>query len=401
MSKWALMLTVVLVGMVGTSFAGTYSGGTGTAEDPYQIGTAEDMQAIGTDPNNWDKHFVLIADIDLGQFDGKDGREKFNVIGTDYDHPFTGVFDGNGHMISNLTCHLFYFIDGLNAEVRNLGLIAPVAFGGALTVRLRTGVVSNCYAEGVTVNTGGGLIGENLGGTISSCHTSGSISGGGYPFDGGLVGVNGGMIADCYSMADVEGYRFAGGLVGSNGYGFLEGRIENCYVTGGIVSNWGIDGSVGGLVGYNSGTILRCYAANLVIGNGTPSGGLVGRHGGECETICDYGCITICEYYGTLEKSYWDVEASQQPNACGNEDEDPCILNPHIPCICGDINGRTASELMQQSTFTNWDFINVWNIGENQTYPYLRTHSAADLNKDKVVNMLDLGIMAEQWMENK
>jgi len=51
--------------------------------------------------------------------------------------------------------------------------------------------------------------------------------------------------------------------------------------------------------------------------------------------------------------------------------------------------------------FTDWDFINVWNIGENQTYPYLRTNSASDLNKDRVVNLIDLSILAEQWMREE
>jgi len=55
----------------------------------------------------------------------------------------------------------------------------------------------------------------------------------------------------------------------------------------------------------------------------------------------------------------------------------------------------------QQTTFTNWDFINVWDIGENQIYPYLRTVSASDLNKDNVTNFLDLCIVAEQWCEEQ
>ena len=84
-----------------------YGGGTGTPGDPYQIRDANDMQSIGADSNDWDKHFILMADIDLGQFDGKDGRDEFNVVGEYYydggwvEHPFTGVFAGNGHTISN------------------------------------------------------------------------------------------------------------------------------------------------------------------------------------------------------------------------------------------------------------------------------------------------------------
>jgi hypothetical protein len=55
--------------------------------------------------------------------------------------------------------------------------------------------------------------------------------------------------------------------------------------------------------------------------------------------------------------------------------------------------------MKQQATFEGWDFINVWDIGENQTYPFLRTHSPGDLNKDGAVNFLDLCVIANQWME--
>ena len=42
-----------------------YWGGSGTAEDPYQIATAEDLIALGETAQDYDKHFVLTADIDL------------------------------------------------------------------------------------------------------------------------------------------------------------------------------------------------------------------------------------------------------------------------------------------------------------------------------------------------
>jgi len=40
----------------------------------------------------------------------------------------------------------------------------------------------------------------------------------------------------------------------------------------------------------------------------------------------------------------------------------------------------------------DWEFINIWGIGENQAYPYLRTVPAGDINKDRIVNFLDLCI---------
>ena len=42
-----------------------YGGGLGDANNPYLIYTSCQMQEIGADSNDWDKHFKLMADIDL------------------------------------------------------------------------------------------------------------------------------------------------------------------------------------------------------------------------------------------------------------------------------------------------------------------------------------------------
>jgi hypothetical protein len=92
-----------------------YSGGSGTAEDPYRIATAADLIALGETPDDYDKHFIRTADIDLdpnlpgrGVFDNaviapaarSDGnRQRIWRPGSG----FTGVFDGGGHVISRLT----------------------------------------------------------------------------------------------------------------------------------------------------------------------------------------------------------------------------------------------------------------------------------------------------------
>ena len=40
---------------------GKYGGGQGEPNDPYLICTAEQMNTIGTEPNDWSKHFRLMA----------------------------------------------------------------------------------------------------------------------------------------------------------------------------------------------------------------------------------------------------------------------------------------------------------------------------------------------------
>jgi len=83
--------------------AAQFAGGSGTADDPYHIATAEQLDALGADPTCWDKYFKLIADIDLSGY----GPAGFHTIGywvTSKNYKaFTGVFDGDGHSISGFT----------------------------------------------------------------------------------------------------------------------------------------------------------------------------------------------------------------------------------------------------------------------------------------------------------
>ncbi|MHC4110890.1 MAG: fibronectin type III domain-containing protein [Planctomycetota bacterium] len=317
-----------------------YGGGTGETNDPYLIYTPEQMNAIGADPCDWDKHFLLMADIDLGQFTA----EQFNIIGyfATYSHnkPFTGVFDGNGHIISNfsytsrrtINIGVFGYVRGDNAEIKDLGLIDPnVDAGtsrrvGSLLGWLHNGIISNCYVDGGSVaayEDVGGLVGRNDGtitnsyssgsvsgnervgglvgmnesemggaGTITNCYSTGSVSG--KYWVGGLVGLNSsGSISNCYSIGDVNGEYYIAGLVGRN----LRASVSNCSFSGNVSG----DSDVGGLVGHNVfGTITNCSAAGSVLGygnwNSDSVGGLVGH---------DYeGTIANCYSTGSVSGNH-------------------------------------------------------------------------------------------------
>ncbi|MHC4528067.1 MAG: hypothetical protein ACYS29_09335, partial [Planctomycetota bacterium] len=91
---------------------GRYSGGTGEPNDPYRIGTAADLNDIANHVEDYNKCFVLTADINMSGFsfgtaviasDTDPYRREFQ--GT----TFTGVFDGNDHALSNLTVDAFGF----------------------------------------------------------------------------------------------------------------------------------------------------------------------------------------------------------------------------------------------------------------------------------------------------
>jgi hypothetical protein len=427
---------------------GKYGGGSGEPNDPYLINDANHMQAIGADSNDWDKHFKLGADIDLSAYTG----EEFNIIGyktlDPYENwPFTGVFDGNGHTISNFTYDsnvvndvgLFGYVNDPNAEIRNLGLRdshVTIERGhniGSLVGEIHDGDIIGCFAVGGSINGAmeagglGGLVGTNRGATISDCFVDVAVSALGIA--GGLVGYNvDGIITHCSATGDVVGDA-AGGLIGEIGRGY----ISDCYAggdvygssssstnTGGLVGdvvNADISSShssgdvhghddVGGLVGKIAGPqtrVYNCYSTGDVTGR-RYTGGLVGRNIGLILDCYSVGNVNGIEqvgglvgqnndngtYAGIITNSYWDTETSGEPNMCGYQ-------GPNATG-CDNIYGKTTTQLHQQSTFQDWEFINVWDIGENQTYPYLRKYSPANLNKDNKVDFIDIRILCEEWL---
>ncbi len=62
-----------------------YGGGSGTVQDPYRIETVEQLNTIGLYRQDYDKHFILMADVAF------DVNVPFNVIGSE-ETPFTGSF---------------------------------------------------------------------------------------------------------------------------------------------------------------------------------------------------------------------------------------------------------------------------------------------------------------------
>jgi len=86
-----VMVAVLLLTIVSTASA-KYGGGSGTAEDPYQIATAADLIALGETPTDYNKHFILTADIDLDP--NLPGRKVFDkpAIAHDTNMVYIGEF---------------------------------------------------------------------------------------------------------------------------------------------------------------------------------------------------------------------------------------------------------------------------------------------------------------------
>ncbi|MCK4959728.1 MAG: hypothetical protein KAT00_10005 [Planctomycetes bacterium] len=381
MWSWRLFLVAALIGASHiTALAGIYSGGTGDPNDPYQIWDANDMQAIGANPTDWDKHFKLMADIDLGEFTGN----SYNIIGTYSPYmPFSGVFDGNDYSILNFTYRystidrvgLFGWVNGANAEIRDLTLINPEVDAGtgmyvsALVGYLGEGVVKGCVVEGGSIKGDrdvGAIVGYNRDngiGYVIDCHASAFIEGN--DMIGGLVGGNsiGGVITNCSSSCVVIGNAFVGGLVGYA----TEGIIYNC------TSNSDVFGmqSVGGLLGRAElRTIKNCYVLGSVTGYDYV-GGLIGKiHNAPVEII---NCFSACVVDGIIETGglvgtndnvgsytdcFWDVSLNPFLTGIGNLDDPP------------DVIAETTGNLQIQSTYTDvgWDFVDEVQNGSNDEW---------------------------------
>jgi hypothetical protein len=423
--------------------------GSGTQEDPWRIKSLEDFNDFAADANYWDDYTRLETDVNLA------GRiyptaviapDVNNANYWDFDGTaFTGVFDGNDRKIIGLTIDddgagndylgLFGCID--EGEVRNLGLedcsvsgdVIVTAFVGGLAGRnYGNSSISNCFSTGYVsgVYEVGGLVGENgdllygMGNLISNCYSTGDVNG--VAGLGGLVGVNYGKVLNCKSTGDVNGVEYVGGLVGYNAEG---GNILNCSSTGDVR---GGDFSVGGLVGENSyfSVISKCYSSGDV--NGVEDvGGLIGKNyydtivsncysSGDVNGVStvgglagwnESGIVSNCystgnvsgdervgglmglHFFGSISNCFWDTDAQTHGVTRSIGDVFGTITNVH---------GLPTYQLHQQSTFTGWDFINVWGIGENQTYPYLRKVLPSDLNKDRITNFLDIAILCEGWL---
>ncbi|MFH1719365.1 MAG: GLUG motif-containing protein, partial [Planctomycetota bacterium] len=282
-----------------------YGGGTGEPTDPWLIYTAEQMNTIGLYTEDWDKHFRLMADIDLAAFRGTD----FNIIGR-YRHqeeytPFSGTFDGNGRTISNFTYStpdvndiaMFAFISGSNAAITDLGLIDPNVNAGtgdsvaSLVGNMSGGSISGCYVRGGRIlgnDWVGGLVAYNSG-TITDCYSSAEATG--LADAGGLAGYNAGTIIGCRSFSSVSGRKSVGGLAGNN-----DGTILDSYSAGQVVG----DKVVGGLVGWSWGLVRNCGSEGNVIGIIDDIGGLVGRSYGEIIGCYATGAVSGFDVVGGL-----------------------------------------------------------------------------------------------------
>lgn len=294
--------------------------GKGTEDEPYQIGTAQEMAWLAYAVNNQMESAgycaVLTADIDLGYCQWP----VIGVLSSNGQRAYTGTFDGQGHTVSGLN------ITSLGGR-QKLGLfgVAQDAVIENLTVRGNidlTGVRSYDTTTGYII---GGVLGSGEGGgvTIRSCVSQVDISVS-FVNDqkaqnsavGGLVGRLSGSgsheITNCRNEGRIytafePGAYYLGGSDGNGGQGGIVGfigasaQLERCVNTGTVYA--GRAAGVGGIVG-NAGdsgvTITLNQCANQgAVSNDT--GGVLLRKGGTGGIIglAPKGSITVSSCYNT------------------------------------------------------------------------------------------------------
>lgn len=269
---------------------------------PVIIGSAKELISLAEEVNGGNTYegriIKLSADINLAKI-------NWVPIGTE-ENPFMGDFDGDGHLIKNLTVNmpdtdyagLFGCVYG---QIRNVRLsncnVVGRDYVGALvgysydnirnssvtgTVEGRNsvgglvgyqweGFIADCYAEVDVsgVNSVGGFTGASGASAYQNCYSIGSVTAEGNRA-GGFIGSSSVYeIKDCYSEGSVSGTEQVGGFIG---YGH-QTTITGAYSSGNVA---GTD-NVGGFAGLGEGTKFEnCYAKGSVNAFGT-SGGFIGR----------------------------------------------------------------------------------------------------------------------------
>ena len=333
----ALCLAIALVPMSAfaeESVADSWDGTTDTSwytsspdASEYHISTAEQLaglaQLVNADPGTTNfagKTFYLDNDIDLS---GHEWISIGTVLGGDYpEYSFCGVFDGHGHVISNLYSHESY-IEGAdeshnllrnalfgsvyNGEVKNLGVanaeiwIDPkddsAAGKGILVDWMGKSKITNCWTSG-SIYSGtkiekniGGIVGVTMQGcTISGCYSTATLTGNFTNSEG------------YYTEPDPANWPFdtIGGIVGARFDGNL--TVTDCWFDGKIVVN-SITAAVGGIVGYTddqlgSGTVNNCMVTTTDMG--------VDKDGNTCWVAYALG--------GTVKNCYWPNDTKYGPS---------------------------------------------------------------------------------------
>ena len=399
------------------STAAAFAGGTGTAEDPYQIANGAELAYLASSVNNGEtyeaKNFVLTANIDLNGLPWTPIANSFSDAlfgGSDY-RVFAGNFDGKGYTISNVSIGsettplesdvlgLFGATEGkisnLNLDTVSIHGVAKIASGYVIgiaggLVGSSAGSIENCHVTGLAMDMSapsngyvaaywvGGLVGALDGAQlINECSVSGSITEkAGKGSIGGLIGELGKAAKITYSRSDVtvnvkadsRGGANVGGFIGKgNGKTDAERIIRNCYATGNVTGGAYTGGFAGGLWGLN---IKNCYASGNVSQAAAAMASFVGTDASDPNY---YGSITNCFATGSVTgSSPFQYAFAEQSSATKRSEITNCYFAEENSGIKTQYESATAKSQDEMKTeafaadLNNGDNSNGWSFVNGQ-----------------------------------
>lgn len=235
------------------------------------------------------------------------------ICGGNGDKKFQGVFDGNGHVISNIS------IDGewLRKKYNDNNYGQNVGFVGAMS----GGTVKDLIIENITIHSStnmtgderqisvGAIVGWQENGTIEDCVTSGSIftSGNGQGVGGVVGALWKGTIKNCLSYVSIKASgnnAQIGGIIGlvkkKN-----DVKVESCAYAGTTLENTG-NGQTGAILGQNKEGSTKLTVNNVFYTEGVAETGIGGKEDGDA-----YGAVdsfndeeTLCK----LNRGKWSAD---------------------------------------------------------------------------------------------
>lgn len=322
------------------AIAGTQPGGSGTAEDPYQITCAAELIWLRDAVNAGEASTCAELRQDVEYVD-----EVWTSIGTS-EHPYTGTFNGNGHTIrvwlNGWGQALFGYV-GADAKLTDLAVTKHQSpnysiSASAPLARSNAGTITRCrYSGGITAKGSlGGLVYTNSG-TIEACYVyAGQLNGGSRieMYNGGRAGgiayENTGTIANSYFYGDMVQAQSNGTVRDIIGWGAIAyeksgGKIINCYY--GADSDDGYGGKTedqfsGGEVAYllNGGTARDDWRQNCYAGDNSDA-------------------------TPVLDRSHAQVRKTGSSYVS---------LYPHVHCICGGAATSGGHPQHSNVTYTAW-----------------------------------------------
>lgn len=351
--------------------------GDGTAANPYQIATADDLKAFRDKVNGGATTAcaILTANITL------DKSETWTPIGSSK-NKYNGTFDGQGYTISGLNVN--------ETGSNEAGLFGDTALSNTspviknLTIADSSFVTARGYAGGVA-GYGGGV--------FENCHTEAGVTVQGKKFAGGIIGSYKGTgitaelsMIQCSNRAtvkEVDGFGgFAGGLIGQAEHPL---KLENSF-NAGVVSSKpsGQTPMVGGLVGRVS------YATTLVnvynVGDVSVSGGanVAGLVGNSVQALT----ITNAYQHGTVTAGSGSTGAAivantqsgaTLKNVYKTSDLADYVTKGGTASVTGTATVKTEDELKELATLLGGEFVNdlAGDAAVNNGFPVLRWQNAA------------------------